>query len=403
METFSSVSVQEKKVLIYFFGFRHVLGGGEYLPLLLMREFQKRGCSVTLAVNWETDMEQVNRTWHMDLDVQKIKVVYIGPKNKFLWRFDYTRPFYRVRRLKKLAKDADILISVSNPFDFGKPAHHFICSLGMSWDSGFKNYIRHIPSPKGFAFFKKRIRAFLAETFFRPLLGFRSTRKILADPREHIYPTSNYVDAVMRGYFGPFTGTVFYPPTLFEAKLKDVKRNPLQINYIGRIDKAKRIDDVIKIVELARNTTGLDIQLLLAGDKEHTSYAESIEQTYAEKKWIRFIGRVYGEEKERFLLSGTYAVHAMREEAFGISITEYLKAGCIPLVPDEGGTVEIVDSPALTYHTNEEAASILVKLLRDEDFHKEQLAHCMERAKAFSTEAYFEKQRLLLDKILSES
>lgn len=93
----------------------------------------------------------------------------------------------------------------------------------------------------------------------------------------------------------------------------------------------------------------------------------------------------------------------MREETFGISITEYLKAGCIPIVPDEGGTMEIVDSPALTYHTNEEAASILAKLLQDDTFHKEQLAHCEERAKAFTMDSYMEKQRQLLDRILSEA
>jgi glycosyltransferase involved in cell wall biosynthesis len=119
-----------------------------------------------------------------------------------------------------------------------------------------------------------------------------------------------------------------------------------------------------------------------------------------ERDWLKFVGALYGEEKARFLTSGSYAIHAERDEAFGISIAEYLASGLIPIVPDEGGTPEIVDSRALTYRTNEDAAQILAHLLSDAGFRENQQRHCVERAKLFSREAYLERQGKLLAEIV---
>ncbi len=91
----------------------------------------------------------------------------------------------------------------------------------------------------------------------------------------------------------------------------------------------------------------------------------------------------------------------MREEAFGISITEYLKAGLIPVVPDEGGACEVVDNAALTYHTNDDAAEILIKLMDDAVFREQQRQRCMKRAADFSSEAYMKHQHELLKKIIA--
>ena len=391
-----------KRVLIYYKVFHSWVGGGRFLPLLFIAELQKT-CEVTLALDTMSDVAHGAKLAGIPVDASKLKVVQVMPKNEFLRKIDATLPFYRVRQLKKLAKKADVCISTVNMIDFGKPAHHFVYIFKTFGDNAFIDYCRHIPPLKGFPGFKRALRTFFAEKILRPVLGIRSTRKIIMDPREHIYPTSRYVDSVIRGFYGPFNSTVFYPPTAFEFKLKDVKRDPLQINYIGRLSEEKRIEDIIRIVELARNSSGLELELHIAGQMEDTPYGEKLKRIAAEKKWIRFIGHALGETKERFLLSGTYAIHAERDETFGIAITEYLKAGSIPIVPDEGGTMEIVDSPALTYHTIEDAAAILTKLLQDEKFRQEQLAHCVERAKDFTMEAYLEKQRLTLEKILAEA
>jgi glycosyltransferase involved in cell wall biosynthesis len=177
----------------------------------------------------------------------------------------------------------------------------------------------------------------------------------------------------------------------------------LKVVYIGRIVPDKRIEELIDIVERARAATGVDIKFHVAGRLDQTpSYGRELDMLAKERNWLEFVGALYGEDKVRFLTSGSYAIHAERDEAFGISVTEYLQSGLIPIVPDEGGTPEIVDSPALTYHANEDAAQILALLIADAAFRERQRIHCAERAKLFSREAYFERQRELLDRLAGE-
>jgi glycosyltransferase involved in cell wall biosynthesis len=118
------------------------------------------------------------------------------------------------------------------------------------------------------------------------------------------------------------------------------------------------------------------------------------------KDWIDFPGALYGDAKTRFLFSGTYTIHAMREEACGISITEYMKADLIPIVPDEGGACEVADNPGLSFHTDDEAAAILTRLLNDPEFRELQRRKCADRAAVFSYGAYLARQHALLKSIL---
>ena len=389
-----------KRVLVYFTEFNHALGGGEYTPLSFIAELQK-DCEVVLALNWRSDVVYAAETLKIPIDFSRLRIEYVKPANRFLQKLDAILPFYRTRRLKKLAKQADICISTANMFDFGKPAHHFVFLLRQFGDNAFLEHLGGRPAPTGFARFKRTFRTVLAERFLRPLLGLRSTRKILADRRERIYPNSHYVERVMHDFYGDFNGTVFYPPTVFEFTMPSPARDPLQIVCIGQLFPEKRLLEIIDMVERARGISGLDLKLTLGGSLIATDYVRKLQQVAAERSWMELAGPVYGEAKERFLLSATYAVHAERDEAFGIAITEYLKAGLIPVVPDDGGACEIVDSPPLAYHTIEDGARILARLATDDAFRAEQRQFCGERAKLFTRAAYLENQHRILQSILN--
>ena len=387
-----------KKVLIYFTQFNSALGGSEYIPLLFIAELQKT-CDITLALNWSSDVVQAAKKLDIVLDIDKLHVVYVKPQYRIQQKLDSIIPIFSTRRLKALAQKADICISTANLADFGKPAHHFIYLLRTFGDNAFNDYVCHNQQTP-WSRFKQMLRTSLAEKILRPLLGVRSTRKIVADPREHIYPNSQYVQELMRNFYGDFNSTVFYPPTLFTAKEPKKEPNLLKIVTISQLFPEKRLMDIIDIVERARALSGQDLRLCMAGPLQATQYVKQLKDIASRKTWITLVGGIYGNEKEAFLRSATYAIHAERDEAFGISVTEYLKAGLIPIVPDEGGTPEIVDSPALTYHTNEEAAQILSHLLTGQAFREEQRRHCEERAKFFSREAYMKQQHQLLDSFL---
>ena len=390
------------RVLVYFTNFVNSLGGSEYLPLLFVSELQRRGCDVTLALNWTSNIEAAMRLSGIPIDLQKLKVEYVKPKSRFLQRLDAIIPFCRTRALKRLARNADICISTVNMFDFGKPAHHFVFLLSHFGDNAFFDHVMRVPPKTGLAKLKAKARTLVAERFIRPLLGLRSTRRILADRREKIYPNSLYVEREMRAFYGDFNSTLFYPPTFFEFPPSDgVCRDPQLVVCIGRIIPSKRVVDIIEIVEKARAVSGVDLKLGIAGQLEpETDYTRLVGSMASERPWVTLEDALYGTGKEKFLLTGTYAVHARFDEEFGIAVAEYLKAGLIPVVPDEGGSCEVVDRPELSYSTSDDAAQILARLVSDGDFAGKMRDCCSKRAQVFSRAAYERRQSELLDKIL---
>ena len=384
-----------KKVLLYY-NFSYPLGGGDYLPLIFVNELQKT-CEVTLAVDSREGVERAMQFFNVPLDMEKLKIVQLMPKGYNVNKHNKIFSFIRNSGIKKLSKNADVCISAANIIDFGRPAHHFINFLG-GVDHRFDDFDKACKQ-----FSLSRIVHNFSESCLRSIMRMRSKYAIVHNPKEHIYPNSKYVQDRMEKYYGPFNSTIFYPPTIYEPQNMNLERDSLRAVYIGRITAEKRITDIIDIIEKARSLTNQDLQLVIAGPMSSTSeYCEMIKQKADKFGWITLINGIWGDDKDKMLCSSTYAVHTRRNEEFGISVAEYLKSGLIPLVPDEGGSMEVVDNPALTYHDNEEAARILARLLSDRSFREEQQQHCAERSKMFSLQAYMERQKKVLEKIVND-
>ena len=390
------------KVLIYHKVLSSLLGGGTFQPLMFIAALQRHG-EVTVALNEGADMAAVSKMAGVPIDVAALKVVRLDPESGFAAKHEWLAALLRTRKLKALAKDADICISTANIIDFGKPGHHFVYLLSQFGGAAFYDFLMGRGRGLGARRLMRRFQTAFYEHVMKPLFGIRPLRRIVSDPRERIYPTSGYVEGILRGYFGPFNGTVFYPPTTFEFNDQSVPRDPLLAIYVGRIFPPKRITDLVEIVEKARALTGKDIKFRIAGVLAPIPYTDLLKKLAAERPWLELVGPVYGKDKERFMLSATYALHAERDEAFGIAIAEYLKAGCIPIVPDTGGPREIVDDMALEFHTVEAAANTLSRLVGDEAFRAARLKHCADRAAKFSLAAYKDHQQTVVGHMLNLS
>lgn len=392
-----------KKVLVFFTVFPNAPGGSEFLPLLFISELPKT-CDVTLVLEKEGDIEGTAKQLGIPIDTNKLSTVVLKePSWKFISKLNKFIPFYRTWHLKRLAKHADICISCANLVYFGKPAHHFVYQMNLFNDEAFSDYIFHRPPSTGMRKYYRKVRKIIAEYILRPLLGVRSSRKILSNSHEHIYSNSFYVDKMIRNFYGPVNSTVFYPPTIFDFNSQVITRDPLRVVCLGRIDPEKRIEDIIEIVSLARNLSKVDLKLYIGGGAQPNcmNYMSKLKEDTSKCDWVVWQGEVYGKEKEAFLLSGTFAVHTRRDEEFGISITEYLKAGLVTIVPNEGGSCEIVNSPDLSFDTNEKAATILARLLSDTDFFQQKRRHCAEIATYFSRDEYLKRQKDLLSNIIN--
>ena len=389
-----------KRVLIFYKGFSATPGGSEQRTLYVLAHLQRK-CQVTLALCYASNLERATRMYGIPVELDNLEVVIVKPKSAFLQRLDNILPFYRTWQLKKLARQADVCISTMNIADFGRPAHHFIISLTDMGDNAFTDFVLHRKKSAP-ARFAQLFRHFVAERVLRPILGVRSVRTILHTPGEKVYPNSHFVEQTMRTFYGDFQGDIAYPVTIFQPTMDNVPRDPLKVIYLGRIAAGKQILDIIEVVEMARKLSGQNLTLALAGELEDNAYVQAVKAKCAPLPWCTLVGRSCGEAKERFLLSGTYAIHAQRDEAFGISITEYLLSGLIPVVPDEGGAPEVVDIPQLAYHDKRQAAEILARLVTDQPFREAMHRHCAARAENFRGSAQLKRIHALLDRILEE-
>ena len=383
-----------KNVLLYY-NFSYPLGGGDILPLTFASWLQSR-CDLTLAVDSEAGFRKAVEAFGIPLDMERITVAPLLPDGLGPRLHTAFWSYRRSTRLKRLAAKADLCLSAANVTDFGRPAHHFINMLS-GVDHAFT-------AQSGIVRPKASIKRFLVDEVIRPLVGMRSKRRIFADGRERFYSNSRYVHDRLTAFYGDFHDTIFYPPTTYEPEdsADTPPRNPLRVICLGRISPQKRILDIIDVVERARALSGKDIRLTVAGPCGSGEYATKVRQIVEARPWITLVDGVFGRAKDDLLRSGGFAVHARRDEEFGIAVTEYLKAGLIPVVPDEGGSSEVVAARELTYATNDDAAHILAHLVTDDGFRAAMQRHCARRATDFSRDAYLARQHDLLQRILAQ-
>ena len=194
-----------KKVLLYY-NFSFSFGGGELLPLSFISELQHT-CDLTVALDRADGLWRSAELYGIDIDSSAIHVEQVMPKGYSIRRHNAILSLHRSRILKRLARNADICISLSNITDFGKPAHHFINMLAFG-DDAFTVYV-HNKAGSAHGGVLARVKRFFSNSILRPILGMRSKRSLICDRRQHIYPNSRYVERLMTEFYGPFNSAVF--------------------------------------------------------------------------------------------------------------------------------------------------------------------------------------------------
>lgn len=372
------------------------IGGSEILLFLIIKELQERGYAVTVALQSGGDIAHGIKDYGVDIDMSRLNVVNLNERGKFLKWIDRHLKMVWQWRLKRLGSKFDICISCANIVDFGRPGIHFIYMLTL--DEAFSS--QFFNDGGGLRAKLRRRLVHLRNLTVAFLSGVRSPSRIARNSDETILANSNYVKRCIESYYKCHIHDAFYPPTVFvpTAPINSDLHN-YDIAYIGRFEPEKRVSEIIEIVRLARERSGIDFKLHLAGRCPNNANGNRIRSFVEKYLWVNLEGTVIGEEKAKFLASCRFALHGCKVEAFGISVTEYLKAGLVPLVPREGGSSEVVGLDDLVYETNEDAAEILVRLVKDETFYENCASHCGERAKLFSAESYLERQKKLLDEL----
>ena len=384
-----------KNALVYFTGISRTaghIGGSEILLFLIIRELQYRGYAVTVALQSGGDIEQSASEYGIDIDADKVQVVYLDECRGLLYWLNRHLKFLWKWRLRRLGPKFDVCISCANPVDFGRSGIHFVYMLNL--DALFTAYYWRDCQLGGNRIWNWLL--FARDYLAACIAGVRMPSRIVRDGKEVILANSKYVKECIESYYKCYVHDEFYPPTVFETY-----QLPMQDGYdiacLGRISFEKRILEIVQIVSRARQISGINFKLRLAGHCPDSDYGHNVRALADKNPWIKLEGTIVGKAKAEYLASCRFAIHGCKVEAFGISVTEYLKAGLVPIVPKAGGSSEVLGLADLIYNTDEEAVDILVKLATDDGFYRKCRAQCMERGNEFSTAAYMSRQRELLD------
>jgi glycosyltransferase involved in cell wall biosynthesis len=194
---------------------------------------------------------------------------------------------------------------------------------------------------------------------------------------------------------------VVYPPVAvgdFEPQPWDERKRGFVC--VGRISPAKNIHRNIQIIDRLRDR-GHDVHLHIVGPVENRNYYEKIEQLVEGRSYVFLHGKIPRNDLIDLVCSHQYAIHGMEYEHFGIAVAEFVAGGAIPLVPNSGGQVEIVNSlDEITYDSMEDAVRKADTLLSDTVLQRSIIRSLPDVARLFGPGRFKKAVRKVVDEIL---
>lgn len=216
-----------------------------------------------------------------------------------------------------------------------------------------------------------------------------------------IIANSQWTAGIIRQKYDYACDQIIHPPVVSEFKTVDWKQKQFGFVSIGRIAVEKRIEQQIEILEKVR-ALGHDIHLHIIGPVDNDPYGRMIQKKCHEKPWIKLEGRKTGEEKEHLLTGHRFAIHTRPHEAFGITVAELVKAGCIPFIPNKGGQTEIVPFETLQFESVNEAVSKIDQILKNSEKQQAHIQLLAKQKKKFSANQFCRQVAAVVDHWLAK-
>ncbi len=161
---------------------------------------------------------------------------------------------------------------------------------------------------------------------------------------------------------------VVYPPlmttsNLFNSKISPVTQRKKSICSIGRFCREKNQMAIIRIAQCAP-----DWNFDLIGFSENSN--EYLQKCFLHVKRMKLNNVLFHinashEIMARILRNSLFFIHTNIKEPFGLSIAESILYGCLPIVHNSGGQVEIVPVPDLRFDSFKEVPGKITAFEKD--------------------------------------
>lgn len=363
----------KKKIAIFYPAF---MGGGAEAVGLWILEALKETYELTLFTITSIDFDQLNRMYGTNLSSASIKLETLVPS--FLSSACYfliaNNPNLRMssfhwlmRHLKAESRHYDLVFSGYNAADLGKPGIQYIHWI---------NVLEGEP-------FHQKISQFSLENL----------------QKNYSIANSRFVVDRVKQFYG-IPATVIFPPVVMgESEIPWQEKEDTFI-CSGRLTVAKQPHKIIQILKKVREQ-GFDIKLYLTGGGGGVyawRYRQFLKQIVKDNAaWVTLYENLKYEDYINVVSRCKYGIH-YKEEPFGISIAEMVKAGAIPFVRNKGGQIEIVgDLPELFFANDHEAIAQILHLLNHPE--RQDILRCalQKQKELFSTSHFIQAVSKVVD------
>lgn len=195
--------------------------------------------------------------------------------------------------------------------------------------------------------------------------------------------------------------TVIYNGIKVDSTKKTFKKekDPTLI-YVGRLTKAKNVEDVIKSFQIV-NKKIPTVRLWIVGGNNDTEYFNKLKKEANSR--IKFWGFVTNEEKEKLMAKSRLLVNASLAEGWGLVIIEAATMGTPAVVYNVSGLSESVvngkTGVVCSKNTPQEMAKQIIELLLNNKKYREMQKNCLTRAKEFSWKKSIDKSLKLIENL----
>lgn len=370
-------------------------GGSESRVMWLLQTL-KDAYDVTLVTTRDVDLVDLNHFYGTAVGRNEI-TIRCAPVPWFMKNSSGIAGLRGVlyeRFTQRIGHEYDLCISAYNLTDWGAPALHFIADF--VWDRELVKIFD--PTPRQGA---KLIHQdnFLRRAYLQLCRLIRKNGKPIAsffDGTHQLIANSQWSSDQIENKYGYVCDAVVFPPVLSAFRPVKWKEREYGFVSIGRVAQEKRVEQQIDIMERVR-ALGHNLHFHIIGEVENDPYGNMIKEKCAGKPWVHLEGRKVGLEKERLLTKHKFALHTRPHEAFGITVAEYVKAGCIPFLPDSGGQVEVAPFNELQFGSVEDAVLKIDKILRSETLQQTLLQKLETQKNTFSSDRFCSQARQIVD------
>lgn len=191
--------------------------------------------------------------------------------------------------------------------------------------------------------------------------------------------------------------------------VKEIPWNDKEDAFIcsGRLTEAKQPHKVIQILKQVRER-GFDIKLYMTGGGggayawKYQNFLKKLARENA--AWVRLYENLTYEDYVKVVLKCKYGIH-FKQEPFGISIAEMVKAGVIPFVRSQGGQVEIVGvhNQDLFFDNEKDAIEKIVNVLSHSDRQAKLMNSLAEQRHLFSTQRFMTEMNKIVENYFAKS